>query len=460
MRSFSYTLLLTTGWGIYVLHQSDNEILTHIGPHTPMGNLIRQYWVPALLSSEIVCNGRPVRVKLLGENLIAFRNSTGQVGILQEACAHRKASLFFGRNEDCGLRCAYHGWKYDIEGNCIDMPNEPPSSNFKNKVRLTAYPCVERNGVIWTYMGKSKPPDLPHLEWNTVSEDQVYLSKRVQDCNFVQIMEGEIDASHVAFLHGPLNPFDMVEEGNITAKGNWYKANDLHPLYETLDTEYGVVLGARREAEEDSYYWRITQFLMPFHFIIPPYGPDPTFTGHAFIPMDDFRTMCLTFTYHPTRALTEDELNECKYGRNGYQGLHLAIDHRLPPNSEAGGAWLPSFNRENDYGLSEELQRTKLFSGIPAIWAGDAAVQESMGHIVDRSDEHLGAGDAGLISVRRRLLRAAKAFDQKGIEPPGISDPKAYAVRSTAVVLPKNMDFVEGAHEKLVATPGVNYAAV
>src|SRR5207249_638910 len=155
-----------------MLSKEENELLCRVGPGTVMGNLMRQYWVPALLSSELPePDSAPLRVRLLGENLIAFRDSSGQVGLLDQACPHRGASLFFGRNEEEGLRCVYHGWKYDVTGACVDMLSEPPESNFKTRVRVTAYPCQERGGVIWTYMGpRTTPPPLPDIEPNTLPE--------------------------------------------------------------------------------------------------------------------------------------------------------------------------------------------------------------------------------------------------------------------------------------------------
>src|SRR5436309_1069134 len=165
-----------------MLSATDNEILSRVGPGTPMGDLVRQYWLPVMQSSELgETDGRPMRVRLAGEDLILFRDSDGKIGLLANNCAHRGASLFFGRNEEAGLRCVYHGWKFDVSGRCVDMPNEPPESNFKDKVRQQSYPCEERGGVIWTYMGpRETPPPLPALEWNMVPAEQRYLALRVQ----------------------------------------------------------------------------------------------------------------------------------------------------------------------------------------------------------------------------------------------------------------------------------------
>src|SRR5437764_8645525 len=189
--------------------QSENDFLTRIGPGTPMGALMRQYWLPACLSSELEADGAPLRLMLLGEKLIAFRDSAGRIGVLDHRCPHRCASLFFGRNEEGGLRCVYHGWKFGTNGNCVDMPSEPAESNFKEKIHQAAYPCRERNGVVWAFMGSSRPlPDLPSLEWSLLPDERRYISKRVQECNWVQALEGGIDSSHGAFLHSLLKPED------------------------------------------------------------------------------------------------------------------------------------------------------------------------------------------------------------------------------------------------------------
>src|SRR5207237_4161232 len=179
-----------------MLKQEDNELVTRVGPGTPMGNLMREYWVPAMLSSELPqADADPVRVKLLGEQLIGFRDSNGKVGLLANNCPHRGASLFFGRNEEAGLRCVYHGWKFDTSGQCIDMPNEPAESDFRTKVKATAYPCQERGGVLWAYLGaQPEIPRLPELEWTHVPESHRYVSKRIQACNFLQNVEGEVDS--------------------------------------------------------------------------------------------------------------------------------------------------------------------------------------------------------------------------------------------------------------------------
>src|SRR5215212_7188819 len=200
-----------------MLSKQDNELMTRVGPNTPMGNVMRQYWHPMLLTSELAENdGAPIRVRLLGEDLIAFRDTNGDVGLVAENCPHRGASLFFGRNEESGLRCVYHGWKFDTSGSCVDMPNEPAESNFKHKVKVAAYPCQERNGVIWAYMGpRQTPPPLPDLEANMLEDVEVQYQKGQRECNWVQTLEGDIDTSHLCILHlGAVKP-EMLQPGGF-----------------------------------------------------------------------------------------------------------------------------------------------------------------------------------------------------------------------------------------------------
>src|ERR1044071_9827710 len=196
-----------------MLNPEDNKILCRVGPGSYVGEMMREYWIPALTSDELpLPDGAPVRLRLLGENLIAFRTTSGAVGIIQNACPHRGASMFFGRNEEEGLRCVYHGWKFDVTGACVDMPSEPAESNFKNKVRTRAYPSIERNGVIWTYMGqRDVPPPLPDLEVNIVEGRATRANKVLRECNWMQSLEGDIDTGHLSFLHlGSVKPEDAV----------------------------------------------------------------------------------------------------------------------------------------------------------------------------------------------------------------------------------------------------------
>src|ERR1700731_4485841 len=296
--------------------REQNDFLTLTGPGTPMGNLMRRYLIPALLASEIPePDGPPVRVKLLGERLLAFRDSAGRVGVMDEFCAHRGVSLWFGRNEEHGLRCPYHGWKYDVTGQCIEVPSEPIESGFCKKVKLTSYPLVKRGEELWAYMGPAdKKPPLPEWEFATVRPEQRFVSKRLQESNWLQAMEGGIDSSHVSFLHrGNINP-DPLFKG---AKGNQYNLSDARPVFEVVESPGGLYIGARRNAEEGNYYWRITQWVMPSFTMIPPRGGHSVY-GHFWIPIDEENCWAWSYDFHPTRALADAEREAMRQGK----GIH------------------------------------------------------------------------------------------------------------------------------------------
>jgi len=438
-------------------------MLCRVGAGTPMGELVRQYWIPAALSSDLAGpDSEPCRIKLMGEALVAFRDSTGQVGLVQNHCPHRGASLFFGRNEESGLRCVYHGWKFDTRGNCVDMPNEPAESDFKSRVRARAYPCVERAGVIWTYLGSANPPPpLPDLEWAVVPDDQRYVSVRVQECNWVQALEGAIDASHSNFLHSSLKskgaPAALFGDMN---RGAEYRDRDPHPHFETLAHPHGVLVAARRDAEPDTYYWRINQFLMPFYTIFPPTGGDPPCSGHMWVPIDDDTTLVWHFTYHPRRPLSEPELQAMRYGRNGRDAFHAALDRFSPPLAEAYGGLHPDRATSNDFLLDRQLQRTRQFFGVVGGWAQDAAVQESMGSIYARWQEHLGSSDVGIIAVRRYLIDAARACVEHRAAAPGAADARGYFARPAALVLARDARWMEAAREALKGHLGESLVVV
>jgi len=422
-----------------MLRKEQNDLLTQTGPGTAMGDFFRCYWVPALLAEELPENDcPPVRVKLLSERMIAFRDSEGRYGLIDEFCAHRGVSLWFGRNEHGGIRCPYHGWKYDFTGQCVEVPSEPVESGFCQKIKLTGYPLVKIGDVLWTYMGPTehKPP-LPEWEFARVPAEQTFTSKRLQECNWMQAMEGGIDSSHVSWLHsGNLNS-DPLFKG---ARGNQYNMSDKRPVFEVVDSEGGLYIGARRNAEEGHYYWRITPLVMPCFTMVPPRGDHPIH-GHFWIPIDDENCWTWSFDYHPVRALTDKERQAMKDGK----GIHVAY---VP------GTYRPRANKDNDYLVDREAQKKGTsYSGVEGIAMQDASLQESMGPIVDRTKENLVSTDNGIIMARHRLLRAAKALRERGIRPPGI-DPVHQRVRSAAIVLPVDQPYKTAASEALVAVPG------
>jgi len=422
-----------------MLRKEQNDQLTQTGPSTSMGGLFRSYWLPALLAEELPEPGcPPVRVKLLSERLIAFRDSGGELGLMDEFCAHRGVSLWFGRNEDGGLRCPYHGWKYNRTGQCIDIPSEPASSGMCDRIKLASYPLVERGGVLWAYMGDpAKQPPLPEYEFATVPAAQSFTSKRFQECNWLQALEGGIDSSHVSFLHsGSLNS-DPLFKGS---KGNHYNLNDMRPVFEVIENDGGLLIGVRRNAEDGNFYWRITPFVMPCFTMVPPRGDHPVH-GHFWIPVDDESCWAWSFDYHPVRVLTGAEVQAMRDGH----GIHV---------SYVPGTYVPAANKTNDYFMNRAAQKAGVtYSGVSGIAMQDASLQESMGPIVDRSRENLVSTDNGIIMARMRLLRASKALADKGVAPPGIN-PEHHKVRSAALVLPPDQPFKIAAADALRAVPG------
>jgi phthalate 4,5-dioxygenase len=427
-----------------VLKSEQNEFLTQTGPQTAMGDLFRRHWIPFLVSEELPDpEGPPVRVKLLSERLIAFRDSLGRLGLIDEFCAHRGVSLWFGRNEASGLRCPYHGWKYDVNGRCLEVPSEPAESGYCKKIRLKSYPCVERGGIIWTYMGplEERPP-IPAFEWTNVPANHRYISKRSQECNYLQALEGGIDSSHVAFLHRGELVSDPLHRGS---KGSDYHLSDPTPVFEVIEAPFGLCIGVRRNAGEGCYYWRVTPWMMPWYTIVPPYGDNPL-NGHAWVPIDDFNCFAWTFTYHPTRPLSEMELSTMRNGR----GLHV---RHVP------GTFRPIQNKDNDYLIDRAAQKAGTsYSGVKGIAMSDASVQESMGPIQDRTKENLVSTDNAIIMARHRLRKAALDL-QKGIRPPGL-DPECHRVRSASFVLPIGIPFDKGKSEALKVTDGVPHTSI
>ena len=422
-----------------------NDLLTQTGPGTAMGAVFRSYWLPVLLAEELPEPGSPpVRAKVLSERLIAFRDDDGNYGLIDEFCPHRGVSLWFGKNEGNGLRCAYHGWKFDVGGNCLEVPSEPPESRFCEKITVASYPLVRIGDLLWTYMGDpNEQPPLPEWEFAQVPADQTFTSKRWQESNWLQAMEGGIDSSHVSWLHSGGLKSDPLFKG---AKGNEYNMSDMRPFFEVADADGGLFIGARRNAEEGHYYWRITPFVLPSFTMVPPRGDHPVH-GHFWIPIDDENCWVYTFDYHPIRPLTPGERQAMKDGH----GVH---------NEHEPGTFRPLQNKDNDYMMDRDAQRRgETFSGVKGIAMQDASLQESMGPIVDRSKERLVSTDTGIIKARQKLRRAAEQLRDHGITPPGV-DPDHQRVRSAAVVLPKDEDFIVACREMLKVQPGVRQASV
>ena len=287
-----------------MLRKEQNDLLTQTGPGTPAGRLFRSYWLPVLLTEELPANDcPPVRVKLLSERLLAFRDSDGRLGLIDEFCAHRGVSLWFGRNEESGLRCPYHGWKYDVTGQCIEVPSEPEESGYCQKIKLTAYPLVERGGVLWTYMGpKEQTPPLPEWEFAMVPDRHRFV---VQAHPGIAIGCKPWRAASIPAMCRSCTAAISIPircSGAPRATSTTWRTRG--PVFEVVESAGGLFIGARRNAENDHYYWRITQWVMPSFTMIAPRG-DHSVHGHFWIPIDDDNCWTWSFDYHPIRELKD-----------------------------------------------------------------------------------------------------------------------------------------------------------
>ncbi len=422
-----------------MLRKEVNDLLTQTDKGTPMGELFRQYWIPALLAEELPENDcPPVRVKLLGEEMIAFRDTEGRYGLMEEYCAHRRVSLWFGRNEECGLRCPYHGWKFDVTGQCTEIPSEPDDSEFTKSIRLQSYSLIKVGDVLWAHMGdpENRPPE-PEWEFVTVTPEQTVTTKRLQECNWLQALEGGIDSSHVSFLHSNELERDPLFKG---AKANKYNLNDTRPVFDVSPSEGGLHIGVRRNVEGGKYYWRVTQWIMPCFTMIPPRADHPQH-GHFWVPIDDENCWTWSYDYHPERPLTAEERQACLDGK----GVH---SENIP------GTYIPVQNKGNDYLMDRGAQKSgATYSGIAGFAMQDGSLQESMGPIVDRSRENLVPTDYGIVMTRNRLRKAASDLRDNGIMPPG-RDAKQHRIRSIAVVLDPELNYAEACRDDMIGAEG------
>jgi phenylpropionate dioxygenase-like ring-hydroxylating dioxygenase large terminal subunit len=401
-----------------------------------MGDLMRQYWIPAAKSSELVRGGAPVRLMLLGEKLIAFRDSAGRVGVMDHRCPHRCASLFLGRNEDGGIRCVYHGWKYDIAGNCIDMPSLPSQQDFSRKVKAKAYKTVERAGLVWVHMGsQAEAPPLPALEVLDIPDDEIGISLVLRECNYLQALEGDIDTSHFGFLHaGHVDPEDVPEDDpfrhTITSRA---------PQYHIADVPWGTQYAAYRPAGPSHTYWRFGTFMFPFWTQQPSSEFGRNVNARAWVPLDDGHTMFFFLWWKPGVSAMSQPPPTYKDGRPiGGTGRGNKF---LPNTTDWLGRFRLAANPDNDWQIDRAAQHDNtIYSGIEGIHLQDQAITESMGPIVDHDFEHLAPSDQMITRTRRRLLNAARALRDRKVPPPGVEDGEVFrAARSGYFVSDETM---------------------
>jgi len=415
-----------------------NDTLVQVGPGTPMGELMRRYWQPILISHELPHpDSDPVRVRILGEDLVAFRDTSNRIGLISEWCPHRLTSMFLGRNEENGLRCVYHGWKFDADGVCVDMPNEPSEYDFSHKVKMVSYPTIETGGVIWTFMGpKDQTPPEPNFEFTRQPESHRHASKVIEQCNWLQALEGGVDSVHSSFLHRKFGTGKSEAESGLDG----LRAKATASKLEVEPTDYGYRYGSVRPIPGEG-----TSYVRTYHFVMPhiqiraaQLNNDGSWykfkiAGHHWVPIDDEHTLVWNWFYTLDEPLSDSEREERGIG-NGPDD----VDQRT---------WKSVRNADNDWLIDRDLQRTETFTGIQGINAQDRAVQEAMGPIVDRSLEHLGQTDRGVITTRKMLMEAMRAVED-GASPVGAND-SYYHIRAIEQVLPSDVRWQEALMEKM-----------
>jgi phenylpropionate dioxygenase-like ring-hydroxylating dioxygenase large terminal subunit len=421
-----------------MLKREENERITRVGSGTPMGAVWRRYWIPACLSEELPgSDGAPVRVRLLGEDLIAFRDSNGDVGLVDAFCPHRRAPMFFGRNEACGLRCVYHGWKFDRNGVCTEMPSEPPDSLFKQKVTIVAYPTWEGGGIVWTYMGPpDEQPSYPDLEFVRAPQTHRFVSKTFQECNWLQGLEGGIDNAHSSFVHN-----EKLNDQTTTVRNR-----DTHPRTDVERTSYGFQYTSTRDLGDDGLYVRVYHYVLPSMSIRGSVtaieggrNKVPKLDGHFWIPCDDETMYVYNFCYAYDEhvPLTSDYIEwfETWTGRGP---------------ADLGPGYVPLRNKRNDYLIDRLRQKTQTYTGIIGINTQDFAIQEGMGAITDRTREHLGTTDRAVIAARQLLLEAVDDV-ANGQTPRGADPAASRNVRPYDDYVPRGMTWQEAWGNEVVA---------
>ena len=420
-----------------MLSAEDNELLTQTGAETPMGVYFRRFWQPAALSEELPePDGAPLRVTLMGEDLVAFRDTDGRVGLVGRRCPHRGADLFYGRNEECGLRCVYHGWKFDVTGKAVDLPNVPPGARHHDTVRVKAYPTREYGGIVWAWLGPAdRVPELPRLEYGLMPPERRYVTKQLIECNWAQVIEGDLDTSHFSFLHMPAPTVPSNENPDAPADARrlrWIR-NDPMPKFQILDHEVGFVVGGARNAEEDGVYWRMTQFMLPAHGTGPSTLPGETYFGFTVAPITDRASWIYVYAWNPERDIGAEERAKLQKG-------HGII-------AELGPGYVPLRNRANDFEIDRDAQKTVSFTGVKGLAEQDLMIQQSQGWIADRTAETLTASDAAVFRFRRTLLAGAKAL-AAGEEPTAPWNAEAYCTRPGSWFAAEGVDFEDVLRER------------
>lgn len=419
-----------------MLSAADNDLLTQTNPGTPMGEYLRRFWQPVALAEELPhpdCD--PVRVAIMGEDLLAFRDSAGRVGLVSPRCPHRGADLYYGRNEDGGLRCAYHGWKFDVGGRCLETPTVASDADYRQKLCLKSYPTREWGDFIWAWLGPAgAEPSLPQLEFALFDAEHRVVQKKLQQCNWAQAVEGGLDTAHFSFLHMPAPSVPLGQTAGTITQANadqqrlaWMR-NDPMPRFAIREHDAGFVAGAARRTDGPHLYWRISQFMQPNHSLAPNALRGETYQGQTWVPIDDHSCWIYCYAWNPERPLTQAERVKISAGHGVFAAL--------------GPGYVPLRNRANNYLQDRGEQRRATFTGVKGVAEQDAMIQDSQGLIADRTQEHLGPTDAAVVRFRRQVLSGAKAL-QQGQAPRAAAQIEAYRLRGGSAVFEASVPFEE-----------------
>ncbi len=373
-----------------MLNKETNDLLTRTNRETPGGDMMRRYWQPVALSEEMTTGGAPLPVDIMGEELVLFRDDEGRLGLLDRHCCHRGSDISYGRVEDGGLRCLYHGWLFDVEGKCMEQPAEPADSTFKDKVHQRAYPCIERAGAVFAYMGPGDAPLLPNYAFLNAPDGHVHMNKLYQECNYLQGNESNIDPTHTEYLHRPLVAVEAANTPGIDRNFFSLVREHIQDLVEIEETSFGVRIFAVRHLGEGRKFLRVTNFVLPNLCAIAGSesreDPEGSFTAHWHVPINDHTHWRFEFKYQRNKPVDRSY-------------------YRRMPDIELGDDFRLKRNLANRYLQDRKAQKTVNYTGM-GDWfpTHDAYASETMGPIQDRTEEHLGTADIAIAAARRQLL--------------------------------------------------------
>ena len=415
-----------------MLTREQNELLCRVEGDAPMGGIMRRHWLPVCLSEEVAeKDGAPVRSRLVGESLVAFRDSNGKLGVLDEHCPHRGASLVFGRNEECGLRCLYHGWKFDVQGNILEMSSEPDGSALMKSLKHKSYPAHEAGGFVWAWLGpKEEMREFQPPAWAPQPGINYAIVKMHAACNWAQVLEGSIDSAHSSSLHSTNMPAAENVYGSTATDEAWYRpSNDKAPRMQFEPTPYGFRYAALRKPiknPETDQYVRTTLFIAPFTVLIPPNNQYNL--AQMLVPMDDVNTMFYWIAWHPDpkKGISQEAWRRFCAATVG-EDLH------------------PDFTKKrtlkNNYMQDRAAMRQGDFTGMKGIPTQDMAMWESMGPIADRSKDHPGSSDMAVVQFRRMMVAATKKFKEGGPALGSTSKVPQAKLASFEGIVPKSTDW-------------------